>query len=37
LLYDKLEKNPKFIKLISTRGEFENVKDFEIKILKRKQ
>ncbi len=37
LLYDKLEKNPKFIKLISSRGKFELIKDFEINILKRKQ
>ena len=37
LLYDKLEKNPKFIKLRSSRGEVEFVKDFETKILKSKQ
>ena len=37
MLYDKLQKNPKFMKLISSRGEFEDVKDFELQILRRKQ
>ena len=36
MLYDKLQKSNKFIKLIQERGDFENVRDFEIEVLKRK-
>ena len=36
MLYDKLQKSNKFIKLIEERGDFENVRDFEIEVLKRK-
>jgi len=37
MLYDKLEKSSKFIKLIQERGAIEEVRDFEVEILKRKQ
>ena len=36
MLYDKLQKSNKFVKLIQERGTVENVRDFEIEILKRK-
>jgi len=37
MLYDKLQKDAKFIQLIQERGPVEDVKDYEIKILKRFQ
>ena len=37
MLYDKLQKNPKFMGLISERGKVEDVKDYELQILRRKQ
>ncbi len=37
MLYDKLEKSSKFIQLIQERGEVEEVRDFEVQILKRIQ
>lgn len=36
MLYDKLQKSNKFMELIQERGTVENVRDFEIEILKRK-
>lgn len=37
MLYDKLEKDNKFLKLIEERGDFEDVKDYELRTLRRKQ
>ena len=37
MLYDKLQQDPKFIELIQERGPVEDVKDYEVKILKRFQ
>lgn len=37
MLYDKLEKQSKFIELIQQRGEVEDIRDFELQILSRKQ
>ena len=37
MFYDEMEKKPRFVKLLEERGEFELVKDFELKILSRKQ
>lgn len=37
MLYDKLQKQNKFLKLIEERGSFEDVKDYELQILRRKQ
>ncbi len=37
MLYDKLQKSKKFMDLILSRGEMEDVKDYELEILKRKQ
>lgn len=37
MLYDKLEKQSKFIELIQQRGEIEDVRDYELQILSRKQ
>ena len=36
MLYDKLQKSNRFIKLIQERGDYEDVRDFEIEVLKRK-
>ncbi len=37
MLYDKLEKKPRFNELIKERGSVEITKDFELRILRRKQ
>jgi len=37
MLYDKLQKDPKFIKLIQERGPVTDIKDYEVTILKRFQ
>ena len=37
MLYDKLQKDPKFIKLIQERGPVSDIKDYEVTILKRFQ
>jgi len=37
MLYDKLQKSSKFIKLIQERGAVEDVRDYELEILRRKQ
>jgi len=37
MLYDRLEKQSRFIELIQKRGEVENVRDYELEILRRKQ
>ena len=34
MLYDKLQKDAKFMKLIQERGPLEDVKDYELRILK---
>ena len=36
MLYDKLQKSNRFIKLIQERGDYEDVRDFEIEVLKKK-
>ena len=37
MLYDKLEKSSKFMQLIKERGAAEDVRDYELEILRRKQ
>lgn len=37
MLYDKLEKSSKFMQLIKERGAAEDVRDYEVEILRRKQ
>ena len=37
MLYDKMEKKKRFMELLAKRGNFELVKDFELKILSRLQ
>ena len=36
MLYDKLENEKKFVELAQERGSFEMIKDFSVRILKRK-
>jgi hypothetical protein len=37
MLYDKMEKKERFMELLAKRGDFELVKDFELRILSRLQ
>ena len=37
MFVDKLQKSDKFMKMIQERGAVEDVRDFEIEILSRKQ
>jgi len=37
MLLDKLQKSSKFITLLRERGKTEDVKDYELEILRRKQ
>jgi hypothetical protein len=37
MLLDKLQKSSKFITLLQERGKTEDVKDYELEILRRKQ
>jgi hypothetical protein len=37
MLYDKMEKNNRFVRLLAERGSYELIKDFSLKIISSKQ
>ena len=37
MLYDKMEKNNRFVKLLAERGGFDLIKDFSLNIISSKQ